>query len=93
MNTNHEKIDRIYISNQDLIGRILFRLFGKRINAFVKTLLGRGHERGIVRSFQMHQLAGISDRMTQQAETPLCTCDKSEDAPLAKKPCRNCGGY
>ena len=42
---------------------VLLRLARKTVNRMAKTALSRAHERGIVSSGQLHDIAAILDRM------------------------------
>jgi hypothetical protein len=61
-NTNERKIDVRYRREGSLLYRLVVRIARRTVNRFAKSVICRAHERGLVNSFVMHELAGIIDR-------------------------------
>lgn len=60
-----EWIDRSFKRESGPFMRLLLFLFSRSFNAFVKCLIGRAYERGLVSSKSFHEMAAMCDRMLQ----------------------------
>lgn len=58
-----EALDRRYKQESGSLHRLVLWLFRAHVNKVSKIMLGRAHERGLVDSRTMHELAGIVDHM------------------------------